>query len=48
MILEVNAKTYKHYFPNDPHPYISEAFVDLNKGKVDRIVRLIEDKKKTV
>lgn len=46
MLIEVNAKTYKHYFSVNPHPYVSEPFIELNKGRVDRVVRLIEDRKK--
>ena len=46
MLVEVSAKEYKHLFPNDPHPFISEEFLILNKGKVDKIVRLVEDQPK--
>ncbi|MDC3237177.1 hypothetical protein OAT93_00395, partial [bacterium] len=45
-LVEVSEKIYKHYFSNDPHPYVSEGFVELNKDKADRIVHLLEDKDK--
>jgi hypothetical protein len=41
MLTEVDVKTYRTYFPSDPHPFISEKFIELNKGKVERIVRLV-------
>ena len=44
MLIEVNAKTYKQYFSVNPHPYVSETFIELNKRKVDRVVRLIDDR----
>lgn len=40
MLIEVDARTYQQYFPNDPHPFISETFTELNRRKVDRILRL--------
>lgn len=46
MLIESNAKEYKHKFPFNPHPYISEGFIELVAGKADRIVRLMEDKQK--
>jgi len=46
MIIEISPKQFKHLFPNDPHPFISEEFLFLNKGKVDKIVRLVEDQPK--
>jgi hypothetical protein len=48
MLIEVDKITYKRYFPVDPHPFISEQFIELNKGKVDKIIRLIDDCKKPV
>ncbi len=46
MLIETSAKDYKHTFPCDPNPYISESFIELVKKKADRVVRLIEDKAK--
>jgi len=43
MLIEVDSKKYKHYFPIDPHPFISESFIELNKGKIERVIRLIDD-----
>jgi hypothetical protein len=42
MLIEVDSKTYKHFFPSDPHPFISEAFIELNKEKTERVIRLVE------
>lgn len=46
MLIEANVKKYKHYFPVNNHPFISESFIELNKGKAERVVRLIEDTRK--
>jgi hypothetical protein len=42
MLIEVDSKRYRKLFPSDPHPFISESFIELNKHKVDRIVHLID------
>ena len=46
MLVEVDATTFEQYFNNDIHPFISKAFVELNKAKVEKIVRLVEDTNK--
>jgi hypothetical protein len=46
MLIEISPKQFKHLFPKDPHPFISEEFLILNKEKVDKIVRLVEDQPK--
>ncbi len=46
MLTEVTAKQYKQKFTSDPHPFISEPFIELNSWKVDRIVRLVPDNDK--
>ena len=46
MLIEVSAKEFKHRLGTDPHPFISEQFIEFNKWKTDTIVRLIEDKQK--
>lgn len=46
MLIEVCSKRFAVHFPSDPHPFISESFIELNKGKAERIVRLIDDGKK--
>ena len=43
MLIEVDKITYGRYFPVSPHPFISESFIELNSGKTDKIVRLVED-----
>lgn len=46
MLTEVDSKVYCHHFPFSPHPYISDAFIELNITKVDKIVRLLADNSK--
>lgn len=46
MLIEIDSKKYTWFFPSDPHPFISEPFIELNQLKADRIVRLVEDKDK--
>lgn len=43
MLIEVDPKKYRKAFPSDPHPFISDAFTELNAGKVERLVRLVDD-----
>lgn len=43
MLIEVDKITYDRYFPVSPNPFISEPFIELNSGKTDKIVRLVED-----
>jgi len=43
MLIEVSAQDYKQHFCSDPHPFISEQFLELNKWKVDKLVRLVPD-----
>jgi len=43
MLIEVDAKAFEQYFSNETHPFISKGFIELNKAKVDKIVRLVED-----
>jgi len=42
----IDAKEYQHFFPQDPNPFISEKFIQLNAHKVDRIVRLVQESDK--
>ena len=46
MILNIDAAQFFYYFPTAPHQFSSEAFMNLNAGKVDKIVRLIQDTEK--
>lgn len=46
MLIDISAKEFKHRLNSDPHPFISEQFMELNKGKVDKIVRLVENTEK--
>ncbi len=47
MLIEVDAKTYYGLFQDNPHPYISSGFIELNKGKADKIVYLVESESKS-
>lgn len=47
MLADLDPRTYRHLFRIDPHPFISDYFLELNKRKCDKIVRLAEDKPKT-
>jgi hypothetical protein len=42
MIANVIPKVFKELQPNDPHPFVSESFVQVNKEKAERIVRLVD------
>lgn len=41
MLIEVDRQTFKSYFPGDPHPFISEGFIELNREKADSLIRLV-------
>jgi hypothetical protein len=43
MLFEVDSINYQKYFPLNSNPFISESFIELNKLKADRIIRLIKD-----
>lgn len=43
MLINIDAETYYNKFNHDPHPFISQKFTDINKNKVERILRLVED-----
>lgn len=41
MLVEVSKEEYRKYFPTDPNPFISDAFVNLVEEKQDKILRLM-------
>jgi hypothetical protein len=43
MLVETDISTYRRYFPVDSNPFISERFIELNRDKVDRIIRLVDE-----
>lgn len=43
MLIEIEQERYRKLFPADPHPFISESFINLNKSKTDRIAYLTGD-----
>ncbi|SMO49914.1 hypothetical protein SAMN06265379_10230 [Saccharicrinis carchari] len=46
MLIEVDEKIFGQYFYDDPHPFNTKAFVELNKAKAEKIIRLVEDTEK--
>ena len=46
MLVEIDKNIFRRHFYKDPHPFISIPFIELNRHKIDKIVYLIEDKKK--
>ena len=46
MIQNINRESFKYYFPEDPHPFISDEFIELNSLKTDTVVRLVQDEEK--
>lgn len=43
MLIETDKITFKKFFRNDPNPFISEKFIELNRNKVESVIRLIDD-----
>lgn len=43
MLIEIDSKTYGSYFPDNPHPFISDPFIELNKSKTEKVIRLVDD-----
>lgn len=43
MLVETDISNYRRYFPVDSNPFISERFIEFNRDKVDRIVRLVDE-----
>lgn len=48
MLIEVDQKEFKNRFVNQTNPFITSAFLELNKNKVEKLVYLIENKKKRI
>ncbi len=46
MLSEVSAEQFENLFNIDPHPFISSKFIELNKHKVEKIVRLVKNQQK--
>ena len=42
MIAETDMLVFKNMFPSDPHSFVSEEFIELNKGKTERVIRLVD------
>lgn len=43
MLVEVTKKEYRRYFPVNYNPFISEAFISINRKKQDKVIRLIRE-----
>lgn len=43
MLKEIEAERFKQFFPSDPHQFISQPFLALNKAKVERIINLVDE-----
>jgi hypothetical protein len=43
MLINVTSQVFKDCFNSDPHPFLSDEYIELNKHKVDQVVRLIEE-----
>lgn len=43
MIVDVDLITFRHFFQIDPHPFISQGFIEINKSKADKVIRLLDD-----
>ena len=43
MLTDVDPATYGNSFPTNPHPFISEPFIELNRRKAEKVLRLVEE-----
>lgn len=48
MLVEVEKEAYLGIFSFDPHPFISERFIELNQAKTERVIRLINHNSNTL
>jgi hypothetical protein len=48
MLIEVDAKIYYNFFPSSPNPFISEPFIEMNRAKTNKIVRLVDESSEPV
>jgi hypothetical protein len=46
MLINVTRKSFRESFETDPHPFVSDGFIEVNKHKVDEVVRLIAEDEK--
>jgi hypothetical protein len=46
MLINVSKKVFRESFETDPHPFVSDGFVEANKHKVDEVVRLVAENEK--
>ena len=43
MLINADPKQYFHFFPNDPHPFISRGFTELNSRKVEQVLYITDN-----
>jgi len=46
MLIDIGEKAYHRIFQVDPHPFLSQKFLQLNRSKVEKIIWLVENKTK--
>lgn len=46
MLIDIDENEYYSKFCVDPHPFLSQKFLQLNKSKVDRIIYLVNESSK--
>jgi hypothetical protein len=46
MLVEVDTSTYNKHFLVNSNPFLAEDFIELNKRKADKIIRLVNDSDK--
>jgi acetyltransferase-like isoleucine patch superfamily enzyme/RimJ/RimL family protein N-acetyltransferase len=47
MLIDIGEEAYYKIFTIDPHPFLSQKFLELNKSKVERVLYLVNDNSKT-
>jgi len=43
MLIDIGKKAYQRIFQVDPHPFLSQKFLQLNRSKVEKFFFLVED-----
>lgn len=46
MLIDIGEEAYYRIFQVDPHPFLSQKFIQLNRSKVEKIIWLVEDNSK--
>lgn len=48
MLKEVTKETYRRRFQSNPHPYISETFLELVLGNTEQMIRLMDEEDNSI